>query len=313
MTQDHLHERARLGIHSIGNFSLIVPQLAEARDFYGAFGLDVRETNAGLDLLTPNGWRWGGVVEGERKRLRHITFHCHAHDLAALRERLIAYEACFENAPPWADDQTGLWCRDPDGLLLELREGKKTTLDSVVHRPLVLPQDGVRAACSRRDRTPVRPTRLSHIMRFSPDVPRAVRFYTGALGLRVSDTSGEAVAFLHGAHGSDHHLMAFARSAGAGLHHFSWDVPTVEEVGLGAMQMAGHGFKKGWGVGRHVLGSNYFFYVADPWGSFSEYSAHMDFIPKAVDWQAADHAAEDSSYLWGPEAPPFMRENRELD
>ena len=33
------------------------------------------------------------------------------------------------------------------------------------------------------------------------------------------------------------------------------------------------------GVGRHVLGSNYFYYVQDPWGSFAEYSYDIDFVP----------------------------------
>jgi hypothetical protein len=52
--------------------------------------------------------------------------------------------------------------------------------------------------------------------------------------------------------------------------------------------------------------------VADPWGSFSEYSAEMDFIPASINWQPLDHPAEDSSYLWGPDVPAYMRENAEL-
>ena len=69
------------------------------------------------------------------------------------------------------------------------------------------------------------------------------------------------------------------------------------------MQMAAAGYRS-WGVGRHVLGSNYFYYVQDPWGSFSEYSATMDYIPASVDWVAADHAPEDGMYLWGPDLAP---------
>ncbi|CAD6562066.1 hypothetical protein LMG27952_07671 [Paraburkholderia hiiakae] len=310
---DDTHFARRLGVHSIGGFSLIVPCLDEARDFYEAFGLDVLATESGLELRTCDGWRWGRVVEGERKQQRHITLHCHARDFRALCERLASHGVRFEEAPSWADDREGAWFRDPDELLLELRAGEKTTLDDAIRTPLPMPRDGVRAAPGRHDRTAVRPTRLSHIMRFTPDVPRSLAFYSQILGLRLSDRSGDAVAFLHGPHGSDHHLMAFANSRGAGLHHLSWDVPTVEDVGLGAMQMAERGYAKGWGIGRHVLGSNYFFYVADPWGSFSEYSAYMDFIPASVDWQGGDHEPEDSSYLWGPEVPAFMRENHEID
>lgn len=69
----------------------------------------------------------------------------------------------------------------------------------------------------------------------------------------------------------------------------------------GAMQMADRGYSKGWGLGRHVLGSNYFHYVRDPWGSYSEYSSDIDYIPADCDWPAADHQPEDAIYLWGPQ------------
>ena len=79
------------------------------------------------------------------------------------------------------------------------------------------------------------------------------------------------IAFMHAVHGSDHHVIAFVKSDGPGLHHLSWDVGSINDIGLGAMQMADRGFSAGWGLGRHVLGSNYFHYVRDPWGSYAEY------------------------------------------
>ena len=69
------------------------------------------------------------------------------------------------------------------------------------------------------------------------------------------------------------------------------------------MQMATQGYVAGWGLGRHVLGSNYFHYVRDPWGSYCEYSCDMDYIPANFPWTAADHEAQDAFYVWGP-APP---------
>ena len=113
---------------------------------------------------------------------------------------------------------------------------------------------------------------------FTRDVDRAIGFYQDLLGLRLSDRSGEGIAFLHGVHGSDHHMIAFAKSEAPGLHHSSWDVASIDEIGLGAMQMADHGFVAGWGLGRHVLGSNYFHYVRDPWGSYAEYSSDIDYM-----------------------------------
>ena len=71
------------------------------------------------------------------------------------------------------------------------------------------------------------------------------------------------------------------------------------------MQMADKGFTAGWGLGRHVLGSNYFHYVRDPWGSYAEYSSDIDYIPVDHDWKAGDHPPEDSFYVWGPAPPPI--------
>ena len=75
--------------------------------------------------------------------------------------------------------------------------------------------------------------------------------------------------------------------------------------------MDAQGYTHGWGVGRHVLGSNYFHYVRDPWGSFAEYSYDIDFIPADVDWPAADHPPEDSFYVWGPPVPDDFVINHE--
>ena len=41
-----------LGIHSLDTFNMIVPNLREAKDFYSAFGIDVREEGNGLGLYT---------------------------------------------------------------------------------------------------------------------------------------------------------------------------------------------------------------------------------------------------------------------
>src|SRR5439155_983008 len=109
---------------------------------------------------------------------------------------------------------------------------------------------GKGAAPSRSKVNPVRPRRLSHVLLFSSDVPRSVRFYTEALGLRLSDHSGDLIAFLHGAHASDHHMLAFAKSDGPGLHHSSWDVATLDDVGIGMQQMIDRGYPDGWRVGR---------------------------------------------------------------
>ena len=131
--------------------------------------------------------------------------------------------------------------------------------------------------------------------------------FASVLGMRLSDRSGDMIAFMHGIHGSDHHMIAFVKSDGPGLHHLSWDVASINDIGLGASHMADKGFSRGWGLGRHVLGSNFFHYVRDPWGSYAEYSSDIDYVPVDYDWQAQDHPREDSFYVWGPTPPEDSR------
>jgi catechol 2,3-dioxygenase len=61
-----------------------------------------------------------------------------------------------------------------------------------------------------------------------------------------------------------------------------------------------------------VIGSNYFCYIQDPWGSFAEFSYDIDFIPADVEWKPGDYPPEDSFYVWGPEPPDYFTVNHEI-
>jgi hypothetical protein len=56
-------------------------------------------------------------------------------------------------------------------------------------------------------------------------------------------------------------------------------------------QMLTAGYRGGWGLGRHVLSSDYFYYVRDPWGSYCEYSFDIDYVPEGFVWRAHDQPA----------------------
>ena len=79
------------------------------------------------------------------------------------------------------------------------------------------------------------------------------------------------------------------------------------------MRMADKGYTKGWGFGRHVLGSNFFHYLRDPWNSMAEYFCDIDQIPADGSWQAGTHGPEDSLYLWGPAVPEDFPRNFEAE
>lgn len=302
-------------IHSLDRFVFSVPELGVAKRYFTDFGLDVRQVANRLDLYTfGHPHRWGSVYEsGKPKKLEYLALGIYPEDYEPLRSHLAKMGVKTVEPHPLVDEQ-GFWLRDPDGIMLQIVVAKKSSPNEKgeTFGPLnMLNPKGTSIGINRRTAKPVRPVRLTHALLFCSDVPRSLAFYRDALGMRLSDRSGDGIAFMHGAHSSDHHLLAFAKSDGPGLHHTSWVVRGIDEVGLGMEQMLSKGYPSGWGVGRHVLGSNYFYYQRDPWGSFTEYSYDIDFVGLEGDWPAQDHPPEDSFYLWGPAVPDDFVTNHE--
>ncbi len=299
-------------VHSISRIVFSVPDLSQAEAFYRAFGFYTRRESARLDIYTfGHPHRWMSLTgNGRSKRLQYLQFGIHARDEAAFREKLSRLGIACE-APPGAEPG-GIWLRSPDGTPLQLLVGEKVSPGhKTIPNAKPLAARGTGVAPARSQASQVRPRFLSHVLVFTANLPRMLAFCEEVLGLRLSDRSADAIAFMHGAHGSDHHLLALAQSDGPGLHHTSWDVGSLDEVGEGSEQMRNAGYTEGWGLGRHVLGSNYFYYVRDPWGSFAEYSFDIDFIPPDRPWTAGNYPPEDSFYLWGPKPAEWFVTNHE--
>ncbi|WLE61155.1 VOC family protein [Burkholderia plantarii] len=311
MHSDEAVSARPLAVHSVDEFAISVPNLRSARDFYECFGLDVIEEDGTLGLYTRgNPHRWGRVVQGPMKRLLWVAYGIHPQDEKPFE--VYASSRAERIAPPSGAPVDGLWLRAPDGLPIQLKVAKKSSPDHPA--PQRFPP-----ACANSRRSPasskvgpVRPLYLSHILLFTADVSHSLQFYEDVLGLRLSDRSGDVIAFMHTPHGSDHHLVALAKSDGCGLHHSSWCVGSLDDVGTGMTQMERAGYRGGWGVGRHVLGSNYFAYIRDPWNSYAEYSYDIDYVEPGASWPAADHPIEDSLYVWGPDVPKDFVFNYEV-
>jgi catechol 2,3-dioxygenase-like lactoylglutathione lyase family enzyme len=311
-TTDTARRADLLAAHSVDEFVFSVPDLEEARRFYTSFGLDVRDEGSALALYTHgHPHRWARVLPGKSKRLQWLSLGIHAADARRFERHLVEQEVNRIEAPAGADTQ-GIWMEGPDGLALQLRVAEKCSPSRAAPREFTPESHNAGRAPGRSQAPGVRPLYLSHILLFSANVDAARRFYEDICGLRLSDRSASVIAFLHSPHGSDHHLIALAKSAGPGLHHSSWCVPSIDAVGLGMEQMTAAGYAQGWGVGRHVLGSNYFRYVRDPWGSYAEYSFDIDFVEAGQTWPAADHGGEDSLYVWGPSLPEDFIANYEV-
>lgn len=310
-SSDHVAELP--AVHSLDRFALLVPDIAKAQRFFSGFGVSVEENGNGLAVRVAGSKTPSGLIfESDSKKLHHLSFGIYEADADAFTAHLQQMRIARLD-PPAGLPGEGLWFRDPEGNLIELRIAEKTSPHTKMPISFASSAPGSAGATRRSTAPKAAPRRLSHVLLFARDVLAQARFYCEVLGLRLTDHSADIIAFLHAPHGSDHHVLAFAKSGATGFHHSSWVVSSIDEIGLGAMQMADAGFAAGWGLGRHVIGSNYFHYVRDPWGSWAEYTCDLDYVPKGMHWQAQDYPVEDAVYVWGPAMPDDFIVNHEID
>ena len=229
-TRKSAHRAALHSVHSLDAFVFTVPDLDKAEHFYDAFGLQPRREGGRLDLYTlGHPHAWGSLHQAPGvKKLQYLRFACFEEDFDAIAERIARLEVPRCAPHPLGDDR-GLWVLHPEGFAVQIVVAAKSAPDEG-SEPVVAPRPPVGTGASlNRSRIPkVHPRRLSHILMFCAKVPEAVRFYEDALGLRVTDRSGDHIVFMHGVHGSDHHLIEhiLPHSSGGedrGKHHHPHD------------------------------------------------------------------------------------------
>jgi catechol 2,3-dioxygenase-like lactoylglutathione lyase family enzyme len=295
-------------ISGLHHYALQVPDLAVAEAFLRDFGLETGEKDGSLVAQCPGrDQEQVRLVEAGVKRLHHVSFTLQPGTLDSVREALGRAGTPVIEPPPGADE-AGVWVRDPDGTPVQL-------LDQPQAPPREVAQVLVNMGASRqRIGVPqwtgatedVLPRRLGHALLFTPRPEAMTAFYTAVLGLRVSDTIHGLVTFLNAGPG-DHHIFGFIASSHAGFHHASFEVPSIDAIALGADRMRAKGREPGWGLGRHTIGSNFFHYNPDPWGSWIEWFSDIDQIDHswvARDWDVPPH-------LWGAPPPPTFLANLE--
>lgn len=295
-----------MAVQSLLSYALTVPDLAVGHKFYSTFGLLPSERD-GVLTFRCEGRAQDQVflVEGKKKRLNHLRFGSDEAGIAKIRARLKERGLPEIDAPHNAFGG-GLWTQDPDGHPVNVR-GEQSRPWRVLKDPFLVNTPGHykrqgRGAPKRHD---VKPHRLGHVLLHTPNLEAMTKFYCDVLGMRVTDRVPGIIAFLHLPGGGDHHVIALFDDQRPGFHHASFEVGSPDEIGLGAQKILGAGYKNGWGFGRHVLGSNFFHYLRDPWNSMAEYFCDIDQIPGDGSWKAEEHPPEDSLYLWGPEPGDF--------
>lgn len=306
-----------MAVANIRSITLEVPAIGPGVRFYQDAGL-VAQVEGNIAQLSCEGQSYPSIVllgGYARKRLNHIQL---------CADRLDDIAAAVPRAggrivqPPETDPTDGLWVRDPHGMMIHLVEAVAEVVSPALE-PYQINAPG-RIVRIRRSAMapvascqPVRPLRLGHVLLFTPDVLASVDFMTTAFGMGLADRAQDVIAFTCARQQSDHHVVAFAKSPDIGFHHASFQVADPDEVGRAGCalrQLSGRG---DWGFGRHTIGSNFFHYIQDPWGSWFEYYADMDYIDDYDLWTPTNYTMADSLANWGPDVPDDFVHNYEVD
>ena len=306
-----------MAVMSALSVTLEVPELQSGVTFYTDAGLEAAIDGNVARLSCPGQDRDSVVLLGgfPRKRLHHISLR--AENLEGIAGK-VAEQGGKLAAAPKGFENNGLWVEDPHEMLIHLSDcGADQELAPGAPYQINAPGRIVR---SRRSAMApgatypaAKPLRLGHILVFTPDVMRSVAFMTGVLGMGLSDRAQEVIAFTCARQNSDHHIVAFAKSPGVGFHHASFQVADPDEVGRGGRALLAKAGRGDWGFGRHTIGSNFFHYIQDPWGSWFEYYSDMDHIDDYSLWTPTNYGLEDSLANWGPEVPGDFVHNYEVD
>lgn len=288
-----------MALHRLKSLTVGVPDVARTAAYYSEFG---------LEQIAPA--RFATVEGGEQFALEHSP-------VRRLLGMTIAVDHLDDLARIAADLRTlDLPCRWEAGVLHTREPVAGIAVDVVTEHRLVrtpvppTPYNGpgrldradVRAPVLSRSH-PVRPLALGHVVIGSVEQESTQRFFTDGIGFKVSDVVPGRAAFLRCS--TDHHNVLVQQAPINFLHHTSWQVSDVDDVGRGAMGMlAGHPERHVWGLGRHHIGSNFFWYLKDPAGTFSEYYSDMDAIVDDQLWVPGSFEGLRSLYEWGPPPPP---------
>lgn len=296
-----------MALHRLASITIGVPNVEETCRYYAEFGL----TRDGTCFSSSDGGEQLRIVESPFRRLVELRIGADdPDDVDHVAHRLAGLGVTSQ--------------RDDAGVsAVEIHRGARAVvrvLPRISQDPAeTVPYNGPGRAERRNGRAPailrekpVRPRKLGHVVLGTPDAEASQRFFEEGVGFTVSDQVRGAAAFMRCS--TDHHNLLLQPSPVAFLHHTSWQVDDVDEVGRGATRMLkGHPERHVWGLGRHFIGSNFFWYLRDPAGNFSEYYSDMDTITEDQLWTPGTwEPSLRALYAWGPDVPPSMLEPDDL-
>ena len=157
------------------------------------------------------------------------------------------------------------------------------------------------------------PRTLSHVVYFVPDYKKAEAFYAERLGFITTDRFSHVGPFMRPAGTTDHHTLFFLNTPPhmKGIEHFTFHMSGPTAVVQAGNRMVEKGYQSFWGPGRHIFGSNWFWYFKSPFGCNMEFDADMDLHDDNWDAREALPGADNSQVFllqyrekWAPMGPP---------
>lgn len=288
-----------MSLHRLASVTVGVPNVAETRSYYSEFGL-TEEADGWLS--TVDGGRQLRILDAPSRRLIGLTVGADSpDDIDQIAHNLNGLGIPFDRTATSiaATEQA-------TGLRAVVEVQPRITQTHVEPTPYNGPGRLERKTCRapgilREDS--VKPRKLGHAVIGSTDHAVTQRFFTHGLGFKVSDEVKGLAAFLRCS--TDHHNVLVQQAPVSFLHHTSWQLDDVDDIGRGATRMLeADPDRHVWGLGRHHAGSNFFWYLKDPAGNFSEYYSDMDSIVDDQLWTPEVFEGAKGLFSWGPPPPP---------
>jgi catechol-2,3-dioxygenase len=171
----------------------------------------------------------------------------------------VAYELAPECSLAHAQAHLEAW-----GAAVQAEADRLRTADPEGNHVIVLPYREPSSRLVPHSRPPSRapvghPRRLGHVNFLTGRLRDQLRFYTEALGMRVTDWLGEAGVWAH--IGPDHHVLALVDKGAAHFHHLALELVDIGQMRDMLDHLGRHGRWLGWGPARHGIGGNIASYV----------------------------------------------------
>ncbi len=300
-----------MALHRLTSITLGVPDVAASTGFLTDFGL----TPAADDptrLATRDGGEQIELVQSPTRRLHRLGVGAEqANDLERIAGRA-------EQSPLaeviGADAERLTLSEAATGLLVEVTVAAPYDAPPATHtfnRPGAEPQRIDVPAESVLATDPVQPSNLTHVVYGTPDQPATLAFFTDVLGFEISDQLPGIIAFTRC--GEVHHNVAIQAAPVAFPHHIAFEVDDIDDVVRGGQHMVDIDPQRHmWGVGRHAIGSNWYWYLRDPSGTFVEYTSDIDRISAQDLYQPKEWSGHEYLYSFGPPPPDEFVEPTDL-